>query len=117
MKIGAFNIDVFILLLEKEEGRNTVDDDAYACHPGNGFSGQRLWIKRLVDGLESNSPNRDEQDHRIEQRNQDGSFAITVSDCRPDLVAMDNPIHPKNYIGKFYLDALTHDAAHGWVDR
>jgi aminocarboxymuconate-semialdehyde decarboxylase len=46
-----------------------------------------------------------------------GSFPYTFGriahgfDCRPDLVAIDNPIHPKNYIGKFYLDALTHDAA------
>jgi aminocarboxymuconate-semialdehyde decarboxylase len=46
-----------------------------------------------------------------------GSFPYTFGriahgyDCRPDLVAVDNPIHPKKYIGKFYLDALTHDAA------
>jgi aminocarboxymuconate-semialdehyde decarboxylase len=30
-------------------------------------------------------------------------------DERPDLVAVDNPIHPKNYLGKFWLDSLTHD--------
>ncbi|MFM2224773.1 MAG: hypothetical protein RJA07_975 [Bacteroidota bacterium] len=45
-----------------------------------------------------------------------GSFPYTFGriahgyDCRPDLVAIDNPIHPKNYLGKFWLDALTHDA-------
>jgi aminocarboxymuconate-semialdehyde decarboxylase len=46
-----------------------------------------------------------------------GSFPYTYGriahgfDCRPDLVAVDNKVHPKNYLGKFYLDALTHDAA------
>lgn len=46
-----------------------------------------------------------------------GSFPSTFGriqhgfDCRPDLVAIDNPIPPKNYLGKFYLDALVHDAA------
>jgi len=46
-----------------------------------------------------------------------GSFPYTYGriahgfDCRPDLVAIDNKVHPKNYLGKFYLDALTHDAA------
>jgi aminocarboxymuconate-semialdehyde decarboxylase len=45
-----------------------------------------------------------------------GSFPATVGrlqhgfDCRPDLVAVDNKISPKNYIGKFWIDALVHDA-------
>lgn len=44
-----------------------------------------------------------------------GSFPATFGriahgfDERPDLVAVDNPIHPKNYLGKFWLDSLTHD--------
>jgi aminocarboxymuconate-semialdehyde decarboxylase len=29
--------------------------------------------------------------------------------CRPDLVAIDNPVNPRNYIGKFYLDSLVHE--------
>lgn len=28
---------------------------------------------------------------------------------RPDLVAIDNTVHPKKYLGKFWLDSLTHD--------
>ena len=28
---------------------------------------------------------------------------------RPDLVAIDNPVNPRNYLGKFYLDSLVHD--------
>ncbi|MBI2966237.1 MAG: amidohydrolase [Bacteroidetes bacterium] len=28
---------------------------------------------------------------------------------RPDLCATDNPVNPKNYLGKFYVDSLTHD--------
>lgn len=44
-----------------------------------------------------------------------GSFPATIGriqhgfDCRPDLVAIDNPIPPRNYLGKFYLDSLVHD--------
>jgi aminocarboxymuconate-semialdehyde decarboxylase len=44
-----------------------------------------------------------------------GSFPATFGriahgfDERPDLVAVDNPSHPKNYLGKFWLDSLTHD--------
>ncbi|MGB3948137.1 MAG: amidohydrolase family protein [Bacteroidia bacterium] len=44
-----------------------------------------------------------------------GSFPATIGriqhgfDCRPDLVAIDNPISPKSYIGKFWLDSLVHD--------
>ncbi len=45
-----------------------------------------------------------------------GSFPSTIGriqhgfDCRPDLVAVDNAIPPRNYLGKFFLDSLVHDA-------
>jgi len=45
-----------------------------------------------------------------------GSFPLTLGrighgfDVRPDLVAIDNAQHPKNYIGKFWIDSLVHDA-------
>jgi len=45
-----------------------------------------------------------------------GSFFGTIGriehgfNCRPDLVAMDNPNNPRNYIGKFWVDSITHDA-------
>ena len=29
--------------------------------------------------------------------------------CRPDLVAIDNNINPRNYLGKFWVDSITHD--------
>lgn len=44
-----------------------------------------------------------------------GSFLPTLGRiehgfaCRPDLVAIDNPIHPRNYLGKFWVDSITHD--------
>ena len=44
-----------------------------------------------------------------------GSFPFTIGriqhgfDVRPDLVAIDNSISPKNYIGKFWVDSLVHD--------
>ena len=45
-----------------------------------------------------------------------GSFPSTIGriehgfDCRPDLVAVDNNVNPREYIGKFFLDTLVHDA-------
>jgi len=45
-----------------------------------------------------------------------GSFPATIGriehgfNCRPDLVAIDNNVNPRNYIGKFYLDSLVHDS-------
>lgn len=44
-----------------------------------------------------------------------GSFPATIGrlehgfNCRPDLVAIDNPINPRAYLGKFWLDSLVHD--------
>lgn len=29
--------------------------------------------------------------------------------CRPDLVAMDNPVPPTDYLGRFWVDSATHD--------
>jgi aminocarboxymuconate-semialdehyde decarboxylase len=40
-----------------------------------------------------------------------GSFLPTISriehgwECRPDLVAIDNPVNPKTYLGKFWVDS------------
>ena len=45
-----------------------------------------------------------------------GSFPATIGRieqgflARPDLVAVDNNVNPKNYLGKFWVDSLTHDA-------
>jgi aminocarboxymuconate-semialdehyde decarboxylase len=30
-------------------------------------------------------------------------------ECRPDLVAIDNPVPPRSYLGKFWVDSATHD--------
>lgn len=44
-----------------------------------------------------------------------GSFPATIGriehgfNVRPDLVAVDNAINPRNYLGKFYIDSLVHD--------
>lgn len=43
-----------------------------------------------------------------------GSFPSTIGriehgfNCRPDLVAIDNPVNPRDYLGKFWLDSLVH---------
>ena len=45
-----------------------------------------------------------------------GAFAGTIGRieagfrCRPDLVAVDNPRGPRDYLARFYLDSLVHDA-------
>lgn len=45
-----------------------------------------------------------------------GSFPSTIGriehgfNCRPDLVAVDNNINPREYLDKIYLDTLVHDA-------
>jgi len=44
-----------------------------------------------------------------------GSFPFTIGriehgfNVRPDLVAIDNPVNPRNYLDKFWLDSLVHD--------
>jgi len=44
-----------------------------------------------------------------------GSFPGTIGriehgfECRPDLVAMDNPKPPREYCGRFWVDSLTHE--------
>jgi aminocarboxymuconate-semialdehyde decarboxylase len=44
-----------------------------------------------------------------------GSFPLTIGriehgfEARPDLCAIDNPINPREYLGKFWLDSLVHD--------
>ena len=46
-----------------------------------------------------------------------GSFPSTIGriehgyNCRPDLVAIDNDVNPRAYLGKFWLDSLVHDKA------
>jgi len=54
-------------------------------------------------------------DLRVNFAHAGGSFLPTIGriqhgfDCRPDLVAIDNNIPPKNYLGKFWVDSVTHD--------
>jgi aminocarboxymuconate-semialdehyde decarboxylase len=45
-----------------------------------------------------------------------GAFPFTLGriqhgfDCRPDLVAVDNPVAPAHYLNRIYVDSLVHDA-------
>lgn len=45
-----------------------------------------------------------------------GSFPATIArvehgfNVRPDLCAIDNNVNPREYLGKFYIDSLVHDA-------
>lgn len=44
-----------------------------------------------------------------------GSFLATLGriehgfNCRPDLVAVHNNVNPREYLGKFWIDSITHD--------
>jgi aminocarboxymuconate-semialdehyde decarboxylase len=44
-----------------------------------------------------------------------GSFPLTIGriehgyNVRPDLCAIDNAVNPRDYIGRFWIDALVHD--------
>jgi aminocarboxymuconate-semialdehyde decarboxylase len=44
-----------------------------------------------------------------------GSFLTSIGriqhgfDCRPDLVAIDNAVPPRDYLGRFWVDSVTHD--------
>jgi aminocarboxymuconate-semialdehyde decarboxylase len=44
-----------------------------------------------------------------------GQFAFTLGRiekgflCRPDLVAVDNNVNPRDFVGKFWVDSLVHD--------
>lgn len=44
------------------------------------------------------------------------SFAATIGriehgfQCRPDLCAIDSAVNPREYLGRFYVDSLVHDA-------
>lgn len=52
---------------------------------------------------------------RVNFAHASGSFLATIGriehgfNRRPDLVAIDNPVNPRNYIGKFWVDSITHD--------
>lgn len=54
-------------------------------------------------------------DLRIAVAHGGGSFGQTIGriqhgfECRPDLVAVDNPNSPRDYLGKFWVDSLVHD--------
>ena len=46
-----------------------------------------------------------------------GSLLATIGrlehgfNCRPDLVAVHNNVNPREYLGKFWVDSITHDAS------
>ncbi|WNJ19404.1 amidohydrolase family protein [Pontibacter sp. G13] len=52
---------------------------------------------------------------RVNFAHASGSFLATIGrvehgfNCRPDLVAIDNPNNPTNYLGHFWVDSITHD--------
>lgn len=103
-------------------------DLAVMIHPWNmmGFSSmEKYWLPWLVgmpaetsraacsmifSGLFDKLPNL-----RVCFSHAGGSFLSTIGriehgfNCRPDLVAIDNPNNPRNYIGKFWVDSITHD--------
>jgi aminocarboxymuconate-semialdehyde decarboxylase len=55
-------------------------------------------------------------DLRIAFAHGGGAFPFTIGrichgfEVRPDLCAVDNAIHPREYLGRFWVDSLVHDA-------
>ncbi len=104
-------------------------DMAVMVHPWNmmGFKNMtKYWLPWLVgmpaetsraicsmifSGIFERLPNL-----RVNFAHAGGSFLPTIGrvehgfNCRPDLVAVDNPINPRNYISKFWVDCITHDS-------
>lgn len=70
----------------------------------------RAICSMLFSGLLEKLPNL-----RVAFAHGGGSFPSTIGRIehgfrvRPDLCAIDNPINPKNYLDKIYLDSLVHD--------
>jgi aminocarboxymuconate-semialdehyde decarboxylase len=101
---------------------------AVLVHPWNMMGQkhmQRYWLPWLVGmpaetsralcsmifgGLFSRLP-----ELRVNFAHAGGSFLPTLGriqhgfECRPDLVAIDNTIPPKDYLGRFWVDSVTHD--------
>ncbi|MCB2205657.1 amidohydrolase [bacterium] len=56
-------------------------------------------------------------DLRVNFAHGGGSFPATIGriehgfNVRPDLVAIDNSVNPREYLGRFWLDSLVHDPA------
>ena len=102
---------------------------AVMIHPWNmmGFSSmERYWLPWLVGmpaetsraacslifgGILEKLPKL-----RVNFSHAGGSFIPTLGriehgfNCRPDLVAIDNQVKPTDYLGKFWVDSITHDA-------
>lgn len=118
------NEDRFFPIFEACEKLNM----AVLVHPWNMMGQrdmQRYWLPWLVgmpaetsralcsmifSGLFSRLPGL-----RVNFAHAGGSFLPTLGriqhgfDCRPDLVAIDNNQPPRNYLGKFWVDSITHD--------
>lgn len=103
-------------------------DMAIMIHPWEmmGFSSmEKYWLPWLVgmpaetsramaslifSGVMEKLPNL-----RVMLSHAGGSFIPTIGrlehgfNCRPDLVAIDNKVNPREYLGKFWVDCITHD--------
>ncbi|MFZ1806510.1 MAG: amidohydrolase family protein [Cyclobacteriaceae bacterium] len=71
----------------------------------------RAMCSMIFGGIFERLPNL-----RVNFAHAGGSFMSTIGriehgfNCRPDLVAIDNNVNPRNYLGKFWVDCITHDA-------
>lgn len=70
----------------------------------------RAICSMIFGGVFENFPNL-----RVAFAHGGGSFPFTIGriehgfEVRPDLVAIDNTVNPRDYIGKFWVDSLVHD--------
>jgi aminocarboxymuconate-semialdehyde decarboxylase len=70
----------------------------------------RAMCSMILGGVFDKFPNL-----RVNFCHASGSFLSTIGriehgfNCRPDLVAVDNPKNPREYCGHFWVDCITHD--------
>ena len=78
VQVGALDIQVALLVLQEEPRRKAVDHDADAGRPGNRPADDRLGVQHPTDTLGDDHPHGDQQDHRVEQRDQHRALFITI---------------------------------------
>lgn len=78
MQISPLDIQVLLLIADKQPGRERIDHDADAGHPRDTVAVDRLRIIQFADALDQNHADGHEQNAGVEQRDEHGTLPITV---------------------------------------
>ena len=82
MEEGAADVEVAPLVAHEEPRREAVDQDPDAGRPGDGIPRDRLGMEHAADALGHNHPDGDEQDERVEQRDEHRALLVAVGVAR-----------------------------------